>query len=84
MIRTCIVWDLLTGKPKFSLEGHKPAVLCVLILKNGLFATGGADKVIKVWDQNGKFIRELREHTDGVRKLIHLPDIGLLSCSNDG
>lgn len=80
---TSIVWDLSTGNQLCVLDGHKPSVLCVLALNNGNYATGGADKLIKLWDKDGKCYKELNGHTDVVRKLVE-SDLGIGSSSNDG
>merc|ERR1712232_1263023 len=81
---TAIVWDLDIGKKKFTLDGHDPSVLCATILSDGQYITGGADKIIKLWNNNGEFIKEFKGHTDGVRKLIEIENIGFCSCANDG
>lgn len=65
------------------MDGHKPSVLSVTALSQGTFASGGADKLIKIWDSNGTLIRTLEGHTDGVRQLV-ATELGLCSCSNDG
>lgn len=44
--------------------------------------TGSADKTIKLWQQH-KLLQTFNGHTDAVRGLALLPDIGFASCSND-
>ena len=39
--------------------------------------------MIKLWDQQGKLIREISGHTDAVRALLQV-DLGLCSAANDG
>uniref|UniRef100_A0A7S4I5I2 Phospholipase A-2-activating protein n=1 Tax=Vannella robusta TaxID=1487602 RepID=A0A7S4I5I2_9EUKA len=81
---TCILWDLNSGTQKLVLDAHKPSVLCVTVLQDGNFATGGSDKLIKLWNSTtGELIRTFQGHTDAVRKLVQV-DLGLCSCSNDG
>jgi phospholipase A-2-activating protein len=43
---------------------------------------GSADKIIKHWVQH-KCVRDFTGHTDAVRGLALVPDIGFASCSND-
>lgn len=43
---------------------------------------GSADKTIIKW-QNEKRVQTLYGHTDCVRALALLPDIGFVSCGND-
>ena len=70
--------------PKYKLLGHQGAVWTVLVLPNGNFLTGSADRSIKMW-KNDKCIKTLTGHTDAVRALCVLPmAIGFASCSNDG
>jgi phospholipase A-2-activating protein len=42
-----------------------------------------ADKTVKLW-RNGECIKTLTQHKDIVRSLALVPNIGFLSCSNDG
>jgi WD40 repeat protein len=43
---------------------------------------GSADNSIKLWDQH-KNVRTFTGHTQAVRGLAAIPDIGFASCSND-
>jgi hypothetical protein len=44
-------WDLATGKPLPSAEGHKDNVLSVVIAKDGkMLASGSEDGVVLTWD----------------------------------
>jgi phospholipase A-2-activating protein len=42
-----------------------------------------ADKTIKLWKEH-KSVLTFTGHTDAVRGLALMPDIGFASCSNDG
>jgi phospholipase A-2-activating protein len=54
--------------------------LCNRIANSELL--GSADKTIKLWHQH-KNIHTFHGHTDAVRGLAIIPDIGFASCSND-
>lgn len=43
---------------------------------------GSADKTIRHWTQH-KLIHTYNGHSDAVRGLVAVPDIGFASCSND-
>lgn len=62
-----LIWDLNTGKARFSLVGHKAAVkaLAWCPWQRNLLATGGgtADKTMRFWNiESGKLINTV--HTD--------------------
>jgi len=50
------LWDLNTGQKRASIRGHQNDVTCVISYNEpsldgaGLFVSGGADGVVKVWD----------------------------------
>lgn len=58
-------------------------MLAVLALNDEEYLTASADKTIKLWRQH-KQIRTFTGHTDVVRGLGLLHDLGFASCSNDG
>lgn len=43
---------------------------------------GSADRTIKLWQEH-KCMQTFTGHTDAVRGLALMPDIGFASCSND-
>ena len=49
---------------------------------DSIFLIGSADKTIKLW-QNHKALHTFTGHSDAVRGLALIPDIGFASCSND-
>ncbi|KYQ91773.1 hypothetical protein DLAC_07565 [Tieghemostelium lacteum] len=73
-----------------TLTGHEAAVWSVLSLPNGDIVSASADKTIKIWrkDANNakvwKVYKTLTEHKDCVRGLALVPELGFLSCANDG
>ncbi|XP_063701799.1 phospholipase A-2-activating protein [Culicoides brevitarsis] len=83
--KTAKLWTINdTGFTCVTFEGHEAAVWAVCTLKSGKYATGSADKFIRLWDSKGQKLVVLKGHTDCVRGLAPLADGGLLSCSNDG
>lgn len=81
-----------------DLKGHQYSVWAVLALDESQYLTGtfdnvclqylclitvgSADKTIKLWKEQ-KNIQTFTGHTDAVRGLCTIPDIGFASCSND-
>ena len=65
-----------------TIKGHAFAVWDVKFVKKYLLSAS-ADKTIKLWDMNGKLLVTFTGHTDVVRSLGILPDVGFVSCSND-
>jgi phospholipase A-2-activating protein len=65
-----------------TIEGHQFAVWDVKFVQNYLLSAS-ADKTIKLWDMHGKLLITFLGHTDVVRSLGIIPQIGFVSCSND-
>lgn len=81
---TAKVWNSEATQCIHHLKGHEMNVLCVLGLPNGGdIVTGCGDGTIKIW-RDGREIRTIRAHTTCVRGLSVLPNVGFLSCANDG
>ena len=51
-------------------------------LSNAYYIEGAADNTIKLWDHQ-KNVKTFNGHTQAVRGLAVIPDIGFASCSND-
>lgn len=58
-------------------------MLAAIALTETEFLTASADKTIRLWDHH-KQVRTFTGHTDAVRGLTLIPEIGFASCSNDG
>lgn len=58
-------------------------VLSVLRLPNNDIVTAGGENNIKLW-RNGQCVNTLKGHGGSVRSLALLPDVGFVSCANDG
>jgi phospholipase A-2-activating protein len=66
----------------FVLKGHTLSVWAVLVVGVAQSLTASADKTIRLWEQS-KQVKQYTGHTDAVRGLALVPNIGFASCSND-
>src|SRR5438045_192156 len=68
--KTLRVWDLTTGKPVATLEGHSSEVVGVAVAEspNGIvLVSGSQDKTLSVWNlASGKSVAILEGHSGGV------------------
>jgi WD40 repeat protein len=74
--KTCILWDLPSGKPLKTLRGHKEPVDSVSITPDGRLALSGSrDKTCILWDlQSGKPLKALTGHHKEVSSVAITPD----------
>jgi WD40 repeat protein len=68
-----------------TLAGHEKRVNAIAISPDGqIIASGGADKIIKLWHLTTGEVRTLRGHRDSIRAIAFSPDGQLLvSSGND-
>jgi WD40 repeat protein/mono/diheme cytochrome c family protein len=50
---TVKMWDMNTGKAVKSIPAHGGGVMSISVCNNGMFATCGLDKLVKLWDSAG-------------------------------
>lgn len=79
---TARVWDLESGECIHTLKNHKYAVT-VTQLASGDFVTGSQDGILHLWSKDGREIKSVQAHSDIIRKIIEIPNFGILTCSND-
>lgn len=90
---TARVWSLETHQCLSVLPGHENGV-CVLGLPDGSIVTGStgrkvgnsvADFKLRFWAKDTfALTKTLTDHQGPIRQLVLVPDIGFVSCSNDG
>lgn len=80
-------WNGEAGSAQF--EGHKGAVFALIKLQDGTptregtLASGGVDKVIRLWRRDGRCYQTLKGHTDVIRDITELKGGKLASASSD-
>ncbi|KAH6766752.1 WD-40 repeat family protein / notchless protein [Perilla frutescens var. hirtella] len=63
------IWDVSLKKCTICLTGHTLAITCVKWGGDGIIYTGSQDCTIKMWNSEGKLIRELKGHGHWVNSL---------------
>ncbi|KAK0825060.1 WD repeat protein Lub1 [Friedmanniomyces endolithicus] len=67
------VWDVEDGRVTAELTGHSAPVWGVLVYDEKLILTACADKMVRMFDINGKSLRTIKGHTDVVRCFCKVP-----------
>jgi WD40 repeat protein len=87
--RTAKIWEaarLEQQQPRAILKGHLKYVLTADMSRDEkLFATGGGDKALNLWDvQSGRLIGRMKGHTSDIEAVAFSPDGKLIvSASED-
>jgi WD40 repeat protein len=78
-------FNLENGKAEFDLLGHWQGIECFTLSSDGaLLATGGTDKLLKVWDVKTKTMQfSLEPEMDRIRALAFSPDHSMLAVGGD-
>ena len=78
---TIIIFDK-DGNCLFILKGHSSGVRALCLLKNDRFASGSADKTIRIWSlKQHKTIKILKDQSNPIISLTALSGDKLASCS---
>jgi len=78
------VWDMdLVARPVARLQGHRLCVSSIVVMANGIIATGSYDGHIRLWDHRYECIQILGGHRGYVLGLVVLDDQRIGSCSAD-
>ena len=74
--KTVLLWDVQTGKQRFTLNGHKDVVNMLMFSPDStMLASSSSDKTVFLWDvQTGEVLKMLVGHTDLVREVMFSPD----------
>lgn len=67
------LWDVEEGNVTAELSGHEGPIWGLLVYDNKFILTACADKVIRIFDFNGKLLQAIKGHTDVVRCFAKLP-----------
>jgi WD40 repeat protein len=80
------VWDMESGQPLFTLEGHTGAVNVVVVTSDGQrIITGSADGTARIWDTiSGRELLTLKGHTGRIRSLALTRDGRIGTAAEDG
>ena len=82
--RSVILWDYSTGEVVAKWDAHAGATSTVAFADDRI-VSGGDDKLVKVWDADGKLIAKLAGHAGGVRAVAAKPGgRWVISASADG
>ncbi len=71
---TVRVWDLAGDPERLAVRAHDGGTSAVAFAPDGRLATGGADRVVRLWAAGGRPLRELSGHAVPVRAVAFSPD----------
>lgn len=76
-------WQPGSGECSAVMEGHQGPVQCLLHMPgSGTLLSGSNDTTVKVWE-DGQCVKTIKAHSDTVRGMALVHDIGLVTASHD-
>ncbi|KAH7825882.1 putative WD40 repeat protein [Monocercomonoides exilis] len=85
--RCVVFWDMAVADPvRVIKDAHEDQVTCISVANDSdMFATGGMDNVVKLWDLKGSLIGEFHGHSASINAIGFTPDDKqLISVGDDG
>jgi WD40 repeat protein len=77
------VWETARGKKVRTIPAHAEPVYALAFRHDGVLASGGDDRTIKLWDATGKELAVYHGHRGSVRVLLFARDGTLYSAGCD-
>ncbi|NER33581.1 MAG: hypothetical protein F6J93_05880 [Oscillatoria sp. SIO1A7] len=82
-VLTALQQTVYSVRERNRLEGHGAEVWSVAFSPNGeLIASGGNDRLVKIWNRNGSERTTLRGHTNNVTSVSFSPDSQLIATAS--
>jgi WD40 repeat protein len=84
--KTARLWDAATGELKKTLKGHEDTVIYAAYTPAGLIITASKDSTVRIWNDQGESIHQLRDHTGPINSaaLSTSSQSRLVTASSDG
>lgn len=82
--RTCILWDVETGKESQTFSGHTGGIMSLSAYGNQIFVTGACDASAKLWDiREGKCQMTFTGHLSDVNTVKFFPSGQAFATGSD-
>ncbi len=69
----CQVGRTIDGAIETTFQGHSRSVLSIRFLDDHTLASSGVDQTIRIWNDQGRLLRTLDNHTDSVNEIALRP-----------
>jgi WD40 repeat protein len=76
------VWNPTTGKEILPPRGHTEEVLCAALSGDGLMASGGQDKTLRIWSMEDDVEEKCWKTSEGVYAVAFAPDGERIAYAN--
>jgi WD40 repeat protein len=78
-----IVWDILTGRQKLSLQAHSSTIEEIKFKNNTIFTSSSGDNLIKVWDLNFNLLNKIGPFSTGINSFDVLENLNEIYIGGD-